>query len=285
MSVRPSATCMLCTLTHTPTQTHLTPAWPRNCSSKNNKRDERQRRKVRQRQRESEQASWGWGWAASKALNYANDLLHRSKWQAASGKWQVAIQPAVWQTGNMAAWRYALPKRMAKNKSRQIVQLQSKASQLAPAPHSPSYSSCSAHCVADFGSKWHGHICRFTGPVSRPASVPPGSCSSSPRLHNFYSPNALATPLLHVPQSCERGQPYERAGLHILATTLARTTATTAGRATTDNGKWLSCLFDKLMLHPVGVGRGKWPDTLSKFRYGILGIFISCKIAKADYLA
>lgn len=37
----------------------------------------------------------------------------------------------------MAAWRYALPKRMAKNKSRQIVQLQSKASQLAPAPTPP----------------------------------------------------------------------------------------------------------------------------------------------------
>lgn len=112
--------------------------------------------------------------------------MHRSKWQAASGKWQVAIQPAVWQTGNLAIWQPGdmlcqseWPKIKADklcNCSRRQVNLP---------PHSPfhSRSSCSAHCVADFGSKWHGHICRFTGPVSRPPSPSPSRQAAVPPRH------------------------------------------------------------------------------------------------------
>lgn len=151
---------------------------------------------------------------------------------------------AVRQSGNMAAWRYALPKRMAKNKSRQIVQLQSKASQLASPPLPPS--SPLSKCVADFGSKWHGHICRFTGPRPCP---PPHLCAVPRYVCIIFIPRMPWQRLCcmwHSPAQREvcGGVYLHCAGLHILATALTRNTTTTkgittttAGKATTDNGK------------------------------------------------
>jgi len=127
-----------------------------------------------------------------------------------------------WQYGNMAAWRYGNSKRIAKNVSRQIVQLQ-----LKPAQSQVNFNAATTHvylhlcqcvCVCVLILAASG-MATFVASMGRPLAS----------LHNFYTMNALATFLL-----------LKKMGWGLHSRPIARSRAI-------DSVKWLSCLFDKLM--------------------------------------